>query len=223
VTTTPKRKAVRFCKNRTAIKKYNIHNNMNATDFIAAVAFQKSAGAVFSAKPCAGINRQQYRAAKGCAKVLSTPAMGPVRKNIIIEVAVNLSDNEVFSRPEFGSAGFSHLCGFGRDGLVRKAGRMATSMFLTSRPPDARKNADGGFQSQVGAEAMTTVKTITTPIPGNPCPLTRQQAIENALSDALHLVRTSGTRHGIQAATGRAVRAAGLLKQACADFTTKGA
>lgn len=70
---------------------------------------------------------------------------------------------------------------------------------------------------------MTTVNTISTSKPGNPSALERQQAIENALRDALHLVRTTDTQHGIQAATGRAVRAAGMLKQACADFTAKGA
>lgn len=65
------------------------------------------------------------------------------------------------------------------------------------------------------------VNTHTTPPWSNLSPLTRQQAIEAALSDALHLVRTTGTQHGIQAATGRAVRAAAMLKQACAGFTTK--
>lgn len=70
---------------------------------------------------------------------------------------------------------------------------------------------------------MTTVKTSPTPKTGKPSPLTRKQAIENALSDALHLVRTTDTQHGIQNATSRAVRAAGMLKQACAVFTTKGA
>ena len=52
-----------------------------------------------------------------------------------LESAGNLPDSEVFSRPE--------SFGFGRDGLVRKAGRMADSMLLTSRPPVARS---GGCQ-----------------------------------------------------------------------------
>ena len=189
--------------------------SQNATDFIAVGARQASAGAGFSLNPCAGIGRQQYRAAGAVLEFL------PVLENTI-GIAGNLPDSEVFSRPEFGSAGFSHLHGFGRDGLVRKAGRMATSMFLTSRPPNARKNADGGFQSQVGAEAMTTVNTPPTPKTGNTSPQIRQQAIETALSDALHLVRTTGTQHGIHAATGRAVRAASMLKQACAKFAIKG-
>ena len=64
------------------------------------------------------------------------------------------------------------------------------------------------------------VNTPTTPKMGNLSPLARQQAIEAALSDALHLVRTAGTRHGIHAATGRAMRAASMLKQACAESAT---
>ena len=70
---------------------------------------------------------------------------------------------------------------------------------------------------------MTTVNTTPTPKTGNTSPLIRQQAIENALSDALHLVRTTGTQHGIHAATGRAIRAASMLKQACAEFQNGGA
>lgn len=65
--------------------------------------------------------------------------------------------------------------------------------------------------------------TITTPKTGNTSPLVRQQAIENALSAALYFIRLPSTESGIQAATGRAIRAVSLLKQACADFTTKGA
>lgn len=68
---------------------------------------------------------------------------------------------------------------------------------------------------------MTTVNTTTTPKMGNPSPLTRQQAIESALSDALHLVRTTGTQQGIQLATGRAIRAASMLKQACAELASE--
>lgn len=45
--------------------------------------------------------------------------------------------------------------------------------------------------------------------------LARQQQIENHLSAALHLVRTSGTIEGYSKAVGRAVRAASLLKQSC--------
>ena len=35
--------------------------------------------------------------------------------------------------------------GYGRDGAIRKDARTASDVFLTSRPPYALKNADGGF------------------------------------------------------------------------------
>ena len=187
----------------------------NAIDFIAADARQASAGAAFRLNPCTGIGRQQYRAAGSVLQSFS------VLENTI-GIAGNLPDSEIFSRPEFGSAGFPHLHGFGRDGLVRKAGRMAIPMFSTSRPPVALEKAASGLQSRIGAETMTTVNTPPTPKTGNISPLIRQQAIESALSDALHLVRTTGTQHGIHAATGRAIRAASMLKQACAKFAIEG-
>ena len=66
---------------------------------------------------------------------------------------------------------------------------------------------------------MTTVNTQPTPTLGNASPLARQQAIENVLSMALY-----HARHGeIHAATGRAIRAASMLKQACSDAKTGGA
>jgi len=49
--------------------------------------------------------------------------------------------------------------------------------------------------------------------------IARQQAIENALSMALHYVRTTDTQQGIQAATAKAIRAATMLKQACTEST----
>ena len=52
--------------------------------------------------------------------------------------------------------------------------------------------------------------------------LARQQAIENALSAALHLVRTTDTAEGFLKATGRAIRAASMLKQACAEANSSG-
>jgi hypothetical protein len=52
--------------------------------------------------------------------------------------------------------------------------------------------------------------------------LSRQQAIENALSTALYHVRHGSGPLSIQAATGRAIRAASMLKQACAELTATG-
>ena len=134
-----------------------------------------------------------------------------------IGIAGNLPDSEVFSRPEFGSAGHARLHGFGRDGLVRKAGRMAIPMLLTSRPPVALSKATSGFQSRIGARTMTTVNTATTSTPDT---IARQQAIENALTTALYFIRLPLTESGLKAATGRAIRAASMLKQACAESTS---
>lgn len=66
--------------------------------------------------------------------------------------------------------------------------------------------------------ALTTPKPTTT----SPCQIERQQAIENALSMALHYIRTANTPQAIQAATSKAIRAASLLKQACAELATSG-
>jgi hypothetical protein len=72
---------------------------------------------------------------------------------------------------------------------------------------------------------MTTVNTPTTPKKGTltlgttpaltPVPLARRLAIETALIAALFLVRTGHTQQCIEQATGRATRAASMLKQAC--------
>lgn len=60
--------------------------------------------------------------------------------------------------------------------------------------------------------------TWTTPID----PAARQAAIENALSMALWHVRNGDTAQALQAATGRTIRAASLLKQACTEATNGG-
>ena len=65
---------------------------------------------------------------------------------------------------------------------------------------------------------MTTVNIIITPAPGTPSHLARQQAIENALTTALYFIRLPSTESGLKAATGRAIRAASMLKQACAEI-----
>lgn len=53
-------------------------------------------------------------------------------------------------------------------------------------------------------------------------PLARTQAIENALSMALWHVRHDTGTDAIQAATGRAIRAASMLKQACTEANNGG-
>lgn len=62
------------------------------------------------------------------------------------------------------------------------------------------------------------MQPVTTP----PNDIARQQAIENALSAALWHVRHGTGQISIQAATGRTMRAASMLKQACTDATTAG-
>ena len=69
---------------------------------------------------------------------------------------------------------------------------------------------------------MTTVNTITTPTLGHTSRINRQQAIENALATALFFIRQPTTDSGLRAATGRAIRAASMLKQACAEISNGG-
>ena len=69
------------------------------------------------------------------------------------------------------------------------------------------------------ASPTAATTAITTPALGN---IERQQAIENALSMALYHVRHGDAQQGIQAATAKAIRAASMLKQACADLSIGG-
>ena len=146
------------------------------------------------------------------ATIHATPAMGPVRRNIVI-------DSEAFTHALSWVFSRSNTLVYGRDGLVREAGRMAESMFSTSRPPVALEKAASGYQSHSGAKAMTTVNTITTPTLGHTSRINRQQAIENALATALYFIRLPATDSGLRAATGRAIRATAMLKQACAEIS----
>lgn len=59
------------------------------------------------------------------------------------DIAGNLPDSEVFSRPDTSV--------YGLDGQNGNAWRMAISMLLTSSPPVARSKAASGFQSHIGA------------------------------------------------------------------------
>ena len=75
---------------------------------------------------------------------------------------------------------------------------------------------------------MTKVNITTTPkaAPLGHTPaistsiIARQQEIENALSTALYFIRLPSTESGLRAATGRAIRAASMLKQACSESTS---
>ena len=180
----------------------------HATDFIAAKAFQTRAGAAFNAKPCTGINRRQYRAAKGCASIQ------PGARNTKSE-AVYLPVSKVFSCPKF---------------MVLDVGRAYPQGWpqrfgVVSSPhvhPADLENWRMVFVTPEGAETMTTVNTITTPKTGTPSRIDRQQAIENALTTALYFIRLPTTDSGLRAATGRAIRAASMLKQACAEISNGG-
>ena len=180
-----------------------------ATDFIATGALQTSAGAAFHAKPCAGIDRRQYRAGGHRARIL------PGAQNTTKQ-AGNLPDSEVFSRPEFKVLGV---------GIAYPQGRQH-NLFCVLNPhthPECLKSAKDGFLVQQGTKAMTTVNTITTPKTGATSRIDRQQAIENALTTALYFIRLPATDSGLRAATGRAIRAASMLKQACAEIQNGGA
>ena len=88
----------------------------------------------------------KYRAVSRCDRIQATPEMGPVLENIVIDSgAFTHALSWVFSRQEFFDTGFPVSHGFGRDGLVRKAGRMALSMFSTSCPPVALEKAASGL------------------------------------------------------------------------------
>ena len=78
----------------------------------------------------------------------------------------------VFSRP--------NTLVYGRDGLVREAGRMAESMFSTSRPPVSLENGASGLQSHSGARAMTKVNTTPSPKATPLGTVARQEAIKSA-------------------------------------------
>jgi hypothetical protein len=52
--------------------------------------------------------------------------------------------------------------------------------------------------------------------------LALRQCAENALSMALHYLRTTDSPQGIQTATAKAIRATTMLKRACTEYTTTG-
>jgi hypothetical protein len=158
---------------------------------------------------------QSTRHDRRCAKVISGARH-------TTDNAGSLSDNEVFSRPEFFDVGFPHIYGFGagsaypqgrQHGVIRVS--IPSSTFWPRQP-------GGGFQSHNGAETMTKVNTHPTPKKGTTSPLARQQAIEDALSTALRLIRHPNETT-LHAATGFAIRASSMLKQACAEIQNGGA
>ena len=149
---TCKEKAAQLCKNRAALKKFNIHNHMNATQIIATCAHLAGPGAAFRPIACAGIDRQHYRDAKGCASIHSS-AINTSKQ------AGSLSDNEVFSCPKF---------------MVLDVGRVYPqgwphNLFCVDIPHVHSADLSSQrmvFQVRQGTEAMTTVNTTTAPKTG---------------------------------------------------------
>jgi hypothetical protein len=87
---------------------------------------------------------------------VTSKAKAPVLENTFEPAVAAPTESGVLSRHDLlGASTFGCACGFGRDGLVRKAGRMAGSMFSTSRPPAALENVASGFSVQPGTDPMT--------------------------------------------------------------------
>ena len=176
----------------------------NATDFIATKAVKAVTTGSFYAKPCAGIDRRQY-----CA-VGHRDSIHSGARNTKSE-AVYLPVSKVFSCPKF---------------MVLDVGRAYPQGWpqrfgVVSSPhvhPADLENRRMVSEFPEGIKTMTHV-TITTPSTGTTSRIDRQQAIENALSTALYFIRLPSTDSGLRAATGRAIRATAMLKQACAEIS----
>jgi hypothetical protein len=101
------------------------------------------------------INTRHCIPVHGGAKV-APKAKAPVLENTFGSAVSALTESGVLSRPDFlGALATRRAYGFGRDGLVRKAGRTAEPVFSTSRPPAALENVACGLQSRSGAIPMT--------------------------------------------------------------------
>lgn len=95
----------------------------------------------------------------------------------------------------------------------------------TTTPTPGNPSTGNAPQSTAAHTAFGQIlhKRLAAPTWSTPIdPSARQAAIENALSMALwHVRRGTGTQ-SLQAATGRAIRAAAMLKQACSEANTQG-
>ena len=205
--TTPIKKAAGGYHTTTATTSHN------ATDFIATGASKTSAGQAFYAFPDQRTDRLQYRVV-GPRDTVHAGARHTTKQ------AGNLPDSEVFSRSEFESVLiFQRRDGYGA-GSAYPQGRQH-NLFCVSKPSSTLcpRQADGCFSVQQGTESMINVNTQPTPKTGNPSPLIRQQAIESALEDALHFIRTDHPGHSLCLATARTRRALSMLKQANAELS----
>ena len=157
---------------------------------------------------------------------IRTKPKGPVLENTFGRAVATPTASGVLSCPDFlGVSVFGRTYGFGRDGLVRKAGRTALPVFSTSRPPAALENVACGFESRRGAKTMTAspvasrsaVPTTTTITPD--LVQLHLQAC-NALAQALHTLRNSEcTANDLHRAIGRTLRAGTALKRMALEVT----
>ena len=135
--------------------------------------------------------------------------------------AGDLPDSEGFSCPKFTVLGL---------GTVNREATGSTCFeCLNPFPPNDLDSQRVDFQSRQGAKTMTKVITFSSLSTGTrvqsnarintPTPA-QQATIENTLSMALWNVRHGTGTQAMQAATGRAIRAASMLKQACTEANT---
>ena len=161
---------------------------------------------------------------------------GPVRRNTSDHAVAAPTEKRGFVMSEFVRSGFSR-CGMvlGRWACPR-GWPHGVIRVLNICPPAARKNAASGFLSHNGAKTMTQAfATVRTAAPilslatrraapiqshadtNNPEIISLHIQAENALAGALHLLRSLDCDPAkMQQATGRAIRAATLLKRASA-------
>ncbi len=172
-----------------------------------------------SARPC-----HNCRKPKGpvCDDTISVEVATPTQRGFVMSE---------FFRPELFRAGMV----LGRWAIPR-GWPHGYGRVINICPPDMRDGVSGGFLSLVGAESMTkAVSLVRTAAPilslasrcaapiqsqadiTDPHVIALHAAAENALASALHLLRSIDCDPAkLQQATGRAIRAATLLKRACA-------
>lgn len=189
------------------------------------------------------VDRQrQPRTARACHN--GRKPKGPMLENISGSAVAAPTDKRgfvmsEFVRPALARAGMVA----GRMGLpVRMAARLIPC-FQHPAHPRSVKTARVAFESRSGAETMTQVITLArtaapiitlasrraAPVPSAldttaPDVIALHIAAENALSMALSMLRNpAGTAADLERATARAIRAATLLKRACAAQVEGGA
>lgn len=189
------------------------------------------------------MRREVCLALKRCAKV-KTGAQNTTKQ------AGNLPDSEVFSRPEYMvlDVGIAYPQGrrhnlfcvlnphihseclkSARNGFQSRQGAETMTKVKTQTTPTAAtlgntpattSNTKLGRVLHARIIQRRYPELRRSPVQTNL--IARRQAIENALSMALHYIRTIDSQQGIQAATAKAIRAASLLKQACTESTIGG-